>query len=62
MAQDELELSRRDIAASKVALGIGAQQEQARALTAMKLADYRREREAVILKEEGGIEPPSAVE
>jgi hypothetical protein len=60
MAQDELELSRRDIAASRVAHKIGTPVEQIRASNHMKMADYQRQREAPVLAQELGIELPSA--
>jgi hypothetical protein len=62
MAQDELELSRRDIAASRVAHKIGTPVEQIRASNVMKMADYQRQREAPILAQELGIELPSATD
>lgn len=62
MAQDELELSRRDIAASRVAHKIGTDQELVRASTTMKMADYQRQREAPVIAQELGIELPTATD
>lgn len=61
-ATDELELSRRDIAQMKLVHRLGTPQEQARASTAVKMADFKREREAAFLKDESGIELPPATD
>lgn len=55
-AADELELSRRAIAEARVLHKINSPQEQAAASTAVKMADFKRQQEAVVLREESGIE------
>ena len=62
MAADELELSRRDVAAQRLAHGIGTPVELVRASNAVKMADYKRQREAPVLKQELGIELPTATD
>ncbi len=53
---DELELGRRDIAAQRLLHSIGTAQDLVRASTTVKMADFKREREAEILLRESGIE------
>ena len=62
MAADELELARRDAAAARVTHKIGTDKELVRASTTMKMADYKRQREAPALARELGIELPSATD
>ncbi len=61
-AQDEFELSRRDIAAARLAHRIGTQQELVRAGTAVQMADYKRRQEAPVLAREFGIELPTSTD
>ena len=61
-AQDEFELARRDVAEAKVVHKLGNLQEQARQSTRLKMADYKRQQEAEVLKQELGIELPSATD
>lgn len=62
LAQDEMELSRRDIAASRLAHRIGTPIELVRASNTVQMADYKRQREAPVLAQELGIELPSATD
>ena len=62
IAADELELARRDAAAAKVGHEIGSPLEQIRASNIVQMADYKRQREAPILKEEHGIDLPPAID
>jgi len=62
MAQDELELARRDAAAVRVSHNIGTPQELVRASTTVKMADYQRQREAPVLARELGIELPTSTD
>jgi len=57
-AQDEFELSRKDIAEQKVLHKVGDLQEQARQSTIAKMAQWKRQREAAFLLSESGIELP----
>lgn len=61
MAADEMELARRDVASALLTHeGIGTQAERIRASNIVQMADYKREREAPVLKEQHGIELPPA--
>ena len=62
MAADELELSRRDVAAQRLAHKIGTPVELVRASNTVKLADYKRQQEAPVLKQELGIELPASTD
>ena len=62
MAADEIELSRRDAAAARLAHKIGTPVELVRASNTVQMADYKRQREAPILKEELGIELPASTD
>lgn len=59
-AQDEFELSRRDVAAARLHHQIGTPQELVRASNTVQMEDYRRKQEAPILKEQLGIELPAS--
>jgi hypothetical protein len=61
-AVDELELARRDIAEARVTHKLGTPVEQVRASTAMKMADFKRQQEAVVLEQQHGITLPPAHE
>ena len=61
-AQDEFELSRKDIADQKVLHKVGDLQEQARQSTVAKMAAFKRQREAAFLLQENGIELPPATD
>jgi hypothetical protein len=61
-AADELELSRRDVAAQRLAHGIGTPVELVRASNAVKMHDYKRQQEAPVLKEQLGIELPTVTD
>lgn len=61
-AQDEFELSRRDVAAARLTHKIGTQQELVRASTAVQMADFKRQREAPVLAKELGIELPTSTD
>lgn len=60
LAADQFELARKDVAQMRVTYEIGTPQELARASTAVQMADFKRQREAVFLREESGIELPPA--
>lgn len=62
MAADEIELARRDVAALRLSNKVGSDTDQVRASTALKMADFKRAREAVVLKQEEGIDLPTATE
>ncbi len=62
MAQDEFELSRRDVAAARLNHQIGTPQELVRASNSVQMADYKRQREAPVLARELGIELPTSTD
>lgn len=57
-----IELSRRDAAAARLAHKIGTPVELVRASNTVQMADYKRQREVPILKEEHGIDLPPAID
>lgn len=61
-AADEVDLALRDVASQRVLHKVGDQQEQVRASTALKMAAYKREREAAILLAESNIDLGPATE
>lgn len=61
-AQDEFELSRRDVAAARLNHQIGTPQELVRASNSVQMADYKRQREAPVLARELGIELPTSTD
>lgn len=61
-AADELELSRRDIAAMRLEHQIGSSSELVRASTFLKMADYKRQQEAAVLERDHGIALPTATD
>lgn len=62
MAQDEFELSRRDVAQRRLIHQVGTPQELVRASNTVKMADFKRQREAPVLARELGIELPTSTD
>jgi hypothetical protein len=61
-AQDESQLSKRDVAQRTLMHKIGSSQDIIRASTAVKMHDYKRQREAPVLARELGTELPSGTD